>query len=638
MLDLIRKNASSFVVKGLLLIIIFAFVGTIGLIWGGGGYSGLTKKNSAVRINSRTISLATYNQALENKINFYRRIYREGFSNKLMESLKLKEMVMNELIEKALLLEWADKLGFKISDDELRKRIYSYPVFQQEGIFNPKLYRQLLSANRITAAVFEQEQRETGIIGKLQFYIADQVKVSDEELRQEYRQANEKINAQYLVFDPINYTAQVKVTDNQISSYFDGHKEDYRVAEQRRVEYLLVDSKSLEDKVKVEAADIEDYYYDHDDEYTATKKVRASHILIKLPPNATPEMDKAARKKAEEIRRQLEKGADFAKLATKFSDDKASAAKGGDLGYFTRGKLVPPFEQAAFSMEKGQLSQPVKTDYGYHIIKVTDIKPSDKKPLAEVRSQIEARLKREQASVRAQEKADTLYSDALAGKDLQQLAQTYSLKLKRTGFFSIDGGLPELGKAYQFYTAAFGLDPEAVSPPVKLTEGYALLKLLEVKPSYIPPLEEVREKVKQAVIEQQAQRLAHKQAEAARSKLRSNIPLKEVAKTYGLPVLDSGAFSRQGFIKGIGSVKDWAPKLFAIKPGQVSPLLEREADNKYYLIVINEALPIDENKFQQDKKEIFFKLQRQKTEVILRDWINRLINQADIKVNQSLIR
>lgn len=638
MLDLIRKNASSVVVKGILILVIGAFLGTIGLIWGAGGFSGVTGDNMAARVNNKIISISTYSRAFEAKKNIYRNIYREGFSNKIIEGLRLRERTLDELIQRELLLTWAGDLGFEVTNDELRKAIYSYKAFQQEGIFNPSLYQELLLANQISPAEFEQSQREENLINKLQLFVVERVKVSDEEVRQEYLKLNEEISVRYLVFDPLSYEPQVSVEDDQISSYFEQNKEEYWVTEQRRVEYISVDAKSMENQVSLMEEEIEDYYYDHEAEYTIPAQVQASHILIKVSSEAKPKVVEETRKKAEEIRAKLMAGEAFAKLAAEFSEDTATAVKGGDLGYFSKGSMVPAFEQAAFSLEKDDISQPVKTMYGYHIIKVTDIKPSLTKPLEEVRSQIEGSLKQEKSFEGAHELANNIYAQLLVEKDLPEVAQTHSLEIKQTGFFFRDGEIPELGKLPQMSTVAFELNPEDISPPVRLAEGYVLLKYLEVKPPYIPSLEDVSEEVKRDIIVQQSQDLAEKWADTAQEKLASGFPPETYLQLYNYTLLDGGTLSRQGVIKGIGSARTWIPTLFAMQPGDISPVLERDNDNKYYLIRVDEVLPVDEAKFQQGKKKILTDLKNQKTQEILTDWLKHLMDKADIEINQALIR
>ncbi len=202
MLELIRKNASSYLVKGILLIIICAFIGTIGLIWGAGGFSGLTKENIVVTVNKNTISLVDYNKAIENKIRVYRNVYGERFSNKLLERLRVKERTLDELIEKELVSQEAIKHGFEVTDAEVRDIIVSYQAFQQQGIFNANLYRQLLRSNGISVTEFESEQRHDLLTQKMGNLITDRAKVPETEIRMEYEKQNEKIKADYLVLMP----------------------------------------------------------------------------------------------------------------------------------------------------------------------------------------------------------------------------------------------------------------------------------------------------------------------------------------------------------------------------------------------------------------------------------------------------
>jgi peptidyl-prolyl cis-trans isomerase D len=329
------------------MLVIGAFLGTIGLIWGAGGFSGLQKENMAARVNNRIISLATYRQELQNKINFYRNVYGDRFSNNMIKNFRLEGKTLQELLQKEVLLEWAKSLGFQVTDDEVRKRIFSYAMFQQDGIFNANLYRQILRANRLTPAAFEQKQREELLLTKAQNLIADRVKVSEQELLLEYQRQNEKISTQYLVFDPQQYADQVTVEDDQLASYFEEHQEEYRVAEQRRVEYLWIDVESM-GEVTPEEEEIEDYYYEHQDQYLIPAQVQASHILIKVSPDAEPEEDQKAKKKAQDIRQQLEAGADFAKLAAEFSEDKATAVKGGDVDIFPAAGWYPLLSRQLF--------------------------------------------------------------------------------------------------------------------------------------------------------------------------------------------------------------------------------------------------------------------------------------------------
>ncbi len=414
------------------------------------------------------------------------------------------------------------------------------------------------------------------------------------------------------------------------------------ISEQRKVKYLFIDLEQIKDKIVPTEEQIKEYFQEHEDEYKIEKQVKASHILIKVPAGAEKEQVDKAREKINNIREKILKGEDFAELAKKFSEDPTNAEKGGDLGFFSKGRMAPEFENAVFSLKKDELSQPVKTSYGYHLIKVTDIKEEHKQSLEEVKSQVELSLKKEAAWEKALESADRSYTELIAkGKmdnKLEDVSKEQSLELKQTDYFFKGGRVKGVFGGPKFSQAAFELVSDEISEPVKLNNGYAIISLLETKAPYLPELEEVKQRVEMDLTEEESLRLAKEAAKAAHDKLISGKKLDEIAAEYELEVKNTDYFTRIGGVPGIGSLKNWTPKLFALKPNQPAPLIEMADKGKFYLMMITEKQPISEDKFKEEKAQFAFNLRRQKAGQIFNDWIKSVRQQAEIEINEDLIR
>src|SRR5712671_7611159 len=270
--------------------------------------------------------------------------------------------------ERAALAE-AERLGIKVSDEEVRQRIFAMPAFQENGGFiGETRYQQLLRMQRppMIASEFEDNIRHGLAVEKLRGSLTDWLSVNDKDLEREYHRRNDKVKLAVVSFTADSFRTQVNATDAEIASYFDAHKNDFKIPEKRKIRYLLIDIEALRAKTIVPAADIEREYNNNSEQYTTPEQVRASHILLKTEGKE----DAAVKAKAEELLKQARAGADFADLAKKNSEDEASAKNGGDLDYFTRGKMVAEFDTVAFALQPGQLSDLVKSQFGYHIIKV----------------------------------------------------------------------------------------------------------------------------------------------------------------------------------------------------------------------------------------------------------------------------
>ena len=276
----------------------------------------------------------------------------------------------------------ARRLGLTVSDAEVAQRIYEIPAFHQNGAFNEEIYTRVLGVQRppLAKAEFEESLRQSLLVEKLRGALTEWVNVRDSEVENEYKRRNQKVKAEIVVVSADKFKAQVNVTDKDIADWFDSHKESYRVGEKRKIKYLLVDMEQTRTKTIVPPSEIERYYQTNEAQFTTPEQVRASHILLK-----TEGKDEAAVREGRTLLKQVKSGADFAALAKKNSEDEGSAPQGGDLDYFGRGRMAKEFEDAAFALQPGQISDLVKSPFGLHIIKVADRKPEVKRSLEEAR-------------------------------------------------------------------------------------------------------------------------------------------------------------------------------------------------------------------------------------------------------------
>ena len=378
-----------------------------------------------------------------------------------------------------------ERLGLMVSDAEVAQRIYVIPAFQQNGQFaGQQAYEQVLRMQRppLTAEEFETNLRSALLVEKLRAAVTDWVAVSDADLEREYRQRNEKVKLQMVVFTPDAVQKDVTVTDAEVSARFDKHKEQYRLPEKRKIRYLLVDADAMKAKVVVPPGDIERQYQQNKDQYSTPEQVRASHILL----NTEGKDESAVKAQAESLLKQVRDGGDFAALATKFSQDEASAKNGGDLDYFGRGRMVKEFEEVAFSLAPGSISDLVKTQYGFHIIKVVDKKPATTKPLEEVRQQIADQLAYERAQAQVTELATALARDIKRPADLDTVAKSRGLSVQDSAFFAKEEPISGLGPAPEVASEAFSMKDGAVAGPTRIARGQVFFATTGKQDARIP--------------------------------------------------------------------------------------------------------------------------------------------------------
>jgi peptidyl-prolyl cis-trans isomerase D len=533
-----------------------------------GGATGTTS-DAVATVQGRPITVADFTRAYNAQMAQFRNAYGGNMSTAMLRQLGLDRQVLQQMIDQEAVLAEATRLGITASDAEVRERIMSVPAFQENGQFiGEQRYRQLLRLQRppITAAQFEDEIRNSVILDKMRATLTEWITVSDAEADAEYKRRNEKVTLELVSFPTVSFLEQVQVSDADVSAWFDANKETYRIGERKKVKYLLLDAQAIRQNITVPEQDIQRAYRQNIDQYTQTEQVRASHILL----NTEGKDEAAVRAKAEDLLKQLKGGADFAALARANSNDPASASKGGDLDYFGKGRMVPEFEAVAFTQPVGQLSELVRTQYGFHIIKVTDKKAAEVQPLDAVRPQITEQLKFERAQTRVQDLATAIATEVKAPADLDKAANTRGLKVQESPFFTRTEPIPGLGASPEVSEAAFSLEQGKVSGPLRTGTGVAFLTVTGSEAARVPALSEVKDRATNDLKRKKAQDLAKARAQATATTLKGAADFGGAAKAAGLTLRNADGIVRGAAIPEVGPSPAVDQAAFSLPVGSVS--------------------------------------------------------------------
>src|SRR5262245_4279291 len=489
--------------------------------------------DTIAKVEGREITSGEFRRTYQAQLQAYRSAYGNNMSEQLLKQLGIDQQILQQMVDERAALAEADRLGITVSDEEVRQRIFAMPAFQDNGAFIGDVrYQQLLRMQRppMIPAEFEDNVRRGLAVEKLRASITDWLSVPDNELEKEYRRRNDKVKLAVVSFTADSLRAQVSATDAEVAAYFDGHKNDFKIPEKRKIRYMLIDIDAMRAKVVIPEADIEREYKNNEEQYSTPEQVRASHILLKTEGKD----DAAVKAKAEELLKQARGGADFAELAKKNSEDEASAKNGGDLDYFGRGRMVPEFDQAVFAMKPGDISELVKTQYGYHIIKLVDKKNATTRTLAEVRQQLTDQLAYQRAQAQAQDLAQNLEKQIKSPADLDKVAKAQGLTVQESGFFARDEPILGLGPAPEAASKAFELKQSAVAGPLRASRGFVFETMVARQDPYVPKVDEVKDKVRDEVVKQKAREASKQKAADIAAKLKSAGDFEKAAKAAGV--------------------------------------------------------------------------------------------------------
>ena len=531
--------------------------------------TGAAPREVLAEVEGQDITVREFQQRYRAQLQAYRSAYGAQMSEQLLRQLGIEQQILQSLVDEEAMLAEARRQGISVSDAEVRQRIITLPAFQENGHFiGEARYRQMLQLNNppLTTSEFEDSLRRAVLIEKLRNVVTAWMSVNDTEVADEYRRRNEKIKLDVVPLTPDAFRSQVTVSDADVAAHFEKNKETYRIGEKRKIRYGLVDVDQVRQQVTVPEADIEAFYKQNQTQYSTPEQIRASHILLKTEGKDEAEV----RKVAEGLLQKVKNGGDFAALAKQFSEDEVSGTKGGDLDYFGRGAMVPEFEQAAFAMKPGDISDLVRTSFGFHIIKVVDKREAATKPLAEVRTEIEDQLKWQKAQQQAEQTAKAVEAQLKTAADLDRIAKERGFHLQDTGLLLRDDPIDGLGPSPEVAGQAFQLAEGAVSRALRVSRGWVFVTVTQKQDPYVPQLAEVSTRVRDDLIRQRAGELAKAKGAEIAAMLKSAPDFAAAVKKAGLEVKTTELIARGAPIPDIGVSPEIDKVVFPLAVGSVS--------------------------------------------------------------------
>jgi peptidyl-prolyl cis-trans isomerase D len=627
MLDRMRRHKGW--LKWSLAIVILAFVILYIPSFLGPGTAG--NNDVVASVEGREITVGRFRQAYQRQMQAYRTQFGGNVDEKMLKQLGIDQRIVQQMIEEETALAEASRLGISATDQEVRTRIATMPGLLENGQFiGEQRYRQLLEMQNLTPAEFEEQIRRAVTLQKLQAAVTNWITVEDKELENEFKRRNEKVKLAVVSFPADKFRQGLEATDAELSTYYEAHKNELKIPEKRKVKYALVDMQAIRNRTQVSPQDIQRAYEDNQQQYSTPEQVRASHILLKT----VGKDDAAVKKQAEDLLAKVKAGADFAQLATKYSEDDTSKVKGGDLDFFGKGSMVPEFDKVAFSMKPGEISDLVKTQYGYHIIKVTDKKAASTKPLEEVRAQIEDQVKWERAQAEAQRSADDVAGKLKKPADLDTVAKAQGLTVGESDLFGKDEPIAGLGVAPAVAERAFELKEGEVSESIRTPQGFAFITVTGRQDSYVPKLDEVKARVRDEVLKKKAVDVARQRAATIGAQMKSG-DFNAAAKASGLEVKTTEFIARGAPIGDVGASPAIDAVAFALPVGAVSdPIV---TDNATVIVKVLERQDPAPSDIASGKTTLKAELLNERRNRFYASYMNKARAGMKVNVNRELL-
>ncbi len=593
--------------------------------------SGEISSDTLAKIGDESVSVQDVRQQLN-------QIEQRNPNMKPLESLYAQQILKQLVSEKELEYE-AKRLGIAVSDQERADRIRQYvPTAFNGGKFvgMDRYSTEVQARFQLTVPVFEELIRQGLLEEKFRKLVTDGISVGPAELQDEFRYKNEKVKLDYVLIKPEDLEAKISPDEAEIRAAYEKNKSKYQVPERRVVRYALVDVNQIRQSLQVSDDMLKQQYQANIQQYQVPNRVHVQHILFMTVGKTTDAEVEEVKKKAEDVLKQVKKGGKFEDLAKKYSEDPGSKDKGGDLSWITQGQTVPEFEKTAFSLSPGQVSDLVKTQYGFHIIKVLEKETAHTKPFEEVKDSLRAPLLLSQADKLASDTADKL-SAAIRQSNkisLDDLGKQYHLTVNETRPISATDPLLELANSQEAKDAIFRLRPEELSLPVRTDRGYVVLSVKSILPAHQGSLEEVRDRVINDLKREKSTDLAKAKADELIKRVKAGEKFDTAARSLGLEPKTSDLIARDGTISGAASGKQ-VSAAFSLKSGEVAAPLNLGQNWLVYRVA--EKTEANSADFDKQKKQLTEELLQSKRKLAFEAFQTALENRLKLEGKLKLM-
>lgn len=624
MLRFIRDRAQSIFVQAIVVVIALVFV-----FWGVG--TNLTgDRNVAAKVNDVEIPLEEFHRAYDQAVDSYQQQFGGQVPPGFLDSINLKGQVLNQLVQAELLRQGAREMGITVEPDAVRQRVHEMDAFQRDGLFDLELYRAILTQNRLTPVSFEGGIRDDMLLGMVAEGVSSFAFLTETETEKWLAFLGEEIKIAVVSLTASEFEDAVVVDEESLVSWFEQRKGNYALDAEISLKYLFFPFADDMDQIQVTDEDLKKSFAEKKERFATPEQRHARHILIRVDEGDGEIAVNLKKNQAEEVLRMAMAGDDFAGLAIRYSEEPLKDA-GGDLGFFGKGQMVAPFDEAVFSMEAGEVRGPVRTPFGFHVIKLEEIREASTPSFAEVRDELKDIFKREEVKSLTFKRGVAAYEEIMRAGSLDNFRRQGGQEVVVTDFFPRSAPPEGITADQDFLAAAFELSKGELSSLLELRKGYAVIFVQDIQPPQIPELALVREAVVKDYRREKAVELAR---EAAVARL--------------LRVSEDGALSGAS-VWELDYIKRVAPQAanlpgqviadaFELPPEQSFPDKPVELAGMFYIYEVRDRR-LNLKSFTDREKELLrYQLLETKKDRIINNWLTGLQAEADIWINQVAVQ
>lgn len=592
---------------------------------------------TVAQVADEKITLGEYQRSYARQRRMYQSMYQGRINEEMLRRLGVEEQALQGLVDERILALEAERLGIRVDEETLKQRVATSPEFQQDGRFlGGAEIRKRLERQGVSVKEFEDSFRNSILRERLVGLVTDSVRVTPAEAEREFRRRNEAMKVEYAVATADN--AGLAATDDDVRARFDANKDSYKLPERRVLSYVLVDAPSLAPQVTLTDRDLLAFYEAHRDEFQQPEELCAAHLLVKVkaPEAKEGHADADAHRIAQSALDEIRLGADFAAVAKRVSEDPGSGSQGGDLGCFPRGRMVPEFDAAAFALDAGQVSDVVKTSFGYHVIKAVSRKEEAVPPFAQVKEQIRQGVLTDRVEALVQQKADAMAAALRGGRGLEDAAREQGFTVQKSAALGRGDVQPPLASA-ALLSRAFELKKgEAAKEPLPVPNGQAFIAVDEIQPSRMPELKDVQDKVRADAIGEKA--FARARVTAAELRARAEREgLDKAAAALGLARKQTNALIARGQALGdLGSTAALEAAVYALPTGGLSDPVRTAAG--WAVVRVLEKKEADPAAFEAQKAGLIASLTEERRAQLFRAYMQEARKRFPVQRRPDALR